>query len=68
MMSQDQHFQYIQAAGMPTIDRNTKKKPAKPASKDARAERLAENLRANLKRRKDAARDRTSGKDNPGDE
>lgn len=52
-----------------THDRpNFKGKSQGPSPKEARAERLAEVLRANLKRRKEAARSRTGGKDNtPGE-
>jgi len=49
-------------------DRISKEKSRKPSPKEARAERLAEVLRANLKRRKEAARGRTGGKDNTPDE
>ncbi|WP_187290835.1 hypothetical protein [Hyphomicrobium denitrificans] len=49
-------------------DRISKEKSQGPSPKEARAERLAEVLRANLKRRKEAARSRTGGKDNtPGE-
>jgi hypothetical protein len=49
-------------------DRISKEKGQQPSPKDARAERLAEVLRANLKRRKDAVRGQTGGKDNtPGE-
>ena len=53
---------------MRMIDRNSKEKKPKLSPKEARAERLAEVLRANLKRRKEAARGRTGGKDNTPDE
>jgi hypothetical protein len=49
-------------------DRPQRKKSPNPSAKAARAERLAEVLRANLKRRKEASRGQTGGKDNTNDD
>ena len=45
-------------------DRPIKEKRPNPSAKEARDKRLADVLRANLKRRKDATRGGTGGKDN----
>jgi hypothetical protein len=45
-------------------ERPIKQKRPNPSAKEAREKRLADVLRANLKRRKDATRGGTGGKDN----
>jgi len=62
--SQTFGFPPIWAHAPSMTERPIKQKRPNPSAKEAREKRLADVLRANLKRRKDATRGGTGGKDN----
>jgi hypothetical protein len=62
--SQTFDFPYDRLTTPSMTDRPIKEKRPNPSAKEARDKRLADVLRANLKRRKDATRGGTGGKDN----